>query len=69
MLKKRKAIFILLGLLLAVGLFYVGPCMAQDAQTVERLERMIKEQQKQLESMHSQVTMKLSRKYCPTQAL
>lgn len=53
--KKRKAIFILLGLLLAVGVFYVSPCMAQDAQTVERLERMIKEQQKQLESMQRQL--------------
>jgi len=53
--KKRKAIFILLGLLLAVGVFYVSPCMAQDTQKVERLERMIKEQQKQLESMQRQL--------------
>jgi len=52
---KRKAMFILLGLLLAVGVFYVNPAMAQDAQTVERLERMIKEQQQQLESMQRQL--------------
>jgi len=46
---------IIMGLLLAVGVFYVSPAMAQDAQTVERLERLIKEQQKQLESMQRQL--------------
>jgi len=46
---------IIIGLLLAVGVFYVSPAMAQDAQTVERLERLIKEQQQQLESMQQQL--------------
>jgi Skp family chaperone for outer membrane proteins len=55
MMMKRKAISILLGLLLAVGVVYVSPAKAQDAQTVERLERMIKEQQKQLESMQREL--------------
>ena len=53
--KKQKAIFIFLGLLLAVGGFYVSPAEAQDAQTIERLERQIKEQQQQLESLQQQL--------------
>jgi hypothetical protein len=59
MMTKRKAIFILFGMLLAVGVFYVIPAAAQqgaaDAQTIERLERMIKEQQEQLESLQRQL--------------
>ncbi len=38
-----------------MGVFYVSPAMAQDAQKVERLERLIKEQQRQLESMQQQL--------------
>jgi len=57
--KKRKATVIFLGLLLTVGLFFVSPAAAQegtvDAQTVERLERLIKEQQQQLESLQQQL--------------
>jgi uncharacterized coiled-coil protein SlyX len=53
--KKRKAIIVFLGLLLGVGVFYVSPAAAQDAQTIERLERMIKEQQQQLESLQQQL--------------
>jgi TolA-binding protein len=59
MMKKRKAIIVLLGLLLAVGVFYVSPAAAQEgtvnSQTVERLERLIKEQQQQLESLQQQL--------------
>ena len=57
--KKKKAIVILLGVVLTVGLFYVSPAIAQqataDAQKVERLERMIEEQQQQLKSMQRQL--------------
>jgi len=53
--RKRKAIIIFLGMLLGVGVFYVSPAAAQDAQTIERLERMIKEQQQQLESLQQQL--------------
>jgi len=53
--KRNKEMMIIIGLMLAVGLFCVSPAMAQDAQTVERLERMIKEQQQQLESMQRQL--------------
>jgi len=36
--KRNKGMIIIIGLLLlAVGVFYVSPAMAQDAQTVERL--------------------------------
>ena len=52
---KRNKGMIIIGLLLAVGVFYVSPAMAQDTQTVERLERLIKEQQQQLESMQRQL--------------
>jgi hypothetical protein len=59
MLNRRRNEIIIAGLLLAVGVFYVSPAAAQqtpvDAQTVERLERMIKEQQQQLESMQRQL--------------
>jgi hypothetical protein len=53
--KKRKAIIIFMGLMLAAGGFYVRPAGAQDAQTIERLERLIKEQQQQLESLQQQL--------------
>ena len=53
--KKRKAIYIFVGLLLAVWTYYVSPAAAQDAQTIERLERMIKQQQQQLESLQQQL--------------
>ncbi len=46
---------IIIGLLLAFGVFYLSPAAAQDGQTVERLERLIKEQQQQLESMQRQL--------------
>lgn len=35
--QRNKGMIIIIGLLLAVGVFYVSPAMAQDAQTVERL--------------------------------
>jgi hypothetical protein len=67
--KKQKAIFILLILLLAVGLFCVSPAMAQDSQTVERLERLIKEQQQQLDVMQRQLNqLKQSAADAQTQA-
>jgi len=57
--QKRKVFIFFVLLLLAVQVFFVGPAAAQqspaDAQTVERLERMIKEQQQQLESMQRQL--------------
>ncbi len=55
LIKQNKEMMIIIRLLLAVGVFYVSPAIAQDAQTVERLERMIKEQQQQLESMQRQL--------------
>ncbi len=55
LIKRNKGTMIIIGLLLAVGVFYVSPAIAQDAQTVERLERMIKEQQQQLESLQQQL--------------
>ena len=57
--RKQRAIYILLGLLLAVQMVFVSPASAQqgtaDTKTVERLERMIKEQQQQLESMRREL--------------
>jgi len=57
--KKQRAFLFLLSLLPAVLVFCVVEAAAQqspaDAQTVERLERMIKEQQQQLESMQRQL--------------
>ena len=53
--KKRKATFIFVSLLLSVWTYYVSPAAAQDAQTIERLERMIKQQQQQLESLQQQL--------------
>ena len=57
--RKQRAIHILLGLLLAVQMVFVSPASAQqgtaDAKTVERLERMIKEQQQQLESVRREL--------------
>jgi hypothetical protein len=69
MMKKRKAIWILSGLLLAAGVFFVSPVRAQDTQTIERLERMIKQQQQQLESMQRQLNqMKQTSAEAQTQA-
>jgi hypothetical protein len=57
--RKRNAFIILVGLLLAAQVFYVSPVAAEeggvDAKTVERLERLIKEQQQQLESLQQQL--------------
>lgn len=57
--KKGKPLFILLGLLLAGQLFLVSHVPAQeasaDSKDIERLERLIKEQQQQLESLQQQV--------------
>jgi cell division protein FtsB len=56
---KRKAFIIFVGLLLAVQVFFVSKVAAEegtvDSETVERLERLIKEQQQQLESLQQQV--------------
>jgi hypothetical protein len=56
---KQRAIFILLGLLLVVQVFFVSQVAAEegtlDSKTVERLERLIKEQQRQLESLQQQL--------------
>ena len=56
---KRNAFIIFVGLLLTVQVFYVGQVAAEegtvDAKTVERLERLIKEQQQQLESLQQQL--------------
>jgi septal ring factor EnvC (AmiA/AmiB activator) len=55
----RKPFIILVGLLLAVQVFFVSTVAAQegtvDSETVERLERLIKEQQQQLESLQQQM--------------
>ena len=57
--QKRKVFNLFVVLLLAVQVFFVSPAVAQqgtaDAQTVERLERLIKQQQLQLESMQRQL--------------
>ena len=59
MITKRKAFIIFVGLLLAVQMFFVSTVAAEegsvDSETVERLERLIKEQQQQLESLQQQV--------------
>lgn len=56
---KRKAITVFLGLFLAVQVLLVRTVAAEEGtvstQTVERLERLIKEQQQQLESMQRQL--------------
>ena len=56
---KGKAFIMLVGLLLAVQVFFVSQVAAQegtvDSKDVERLERLIKEQQRQLESLQEQV--------------
>ncbi len=56
--KHNKGI-IIIGLLLAVQVFFVSQVGAQegtvDAKTVERLERLIKQQQQQLESLQQQL--------------
>ena len=55
----RKAFIIVVVLLLAVQVFFVSRVTAQegtaDSKDVERLERLIKEQQQQLESLQQQV--------------
>jgi type II secretory pathway pseudopilin PulG len=53
--KKRRAVIIFVVLLLAAAVFYVSPAGAQDAQKIEQLERLIREQQQQLESMQRQL--------------
>jgi hypothetical protein len=57
--KKGKAMFVVLGFLLAAQVFYVSTVEAQeasaDSKDIDRLERLIKEQQKQLESLQQQV--------------
>jgi hypothetical protein len=53
--KKRRAILIFVGLLFAAQMFYAGAVMAQDAEKIEQLERLIREQQQQLESMQRQL--------------
>jgi cell division protein FtsL len=56
---KGKAFIIFVALLLAVQMFFVNTVTAQegtvDSKDVERLERLIKEQQQQLESLQQQV--------------
>jgi cell division protein FtsL len=55
----RKVFIILVGVLLTVQVFYTSTVAAEegtvDSETVERLERLIKEQQQQLESLQQQV--------------
>ena len=55
----RKAFIIFVGLLLAAQVFFVSTVAAEDgtvdSETVERLDRLIKEQQQQLESLQQQV--------------
>jgi hypothetical protein len=53
--KKRRALLIFVGLLFAAQAFYAGAAMAQDAEKIEQLERLIREQQQQLESMQRQL--------------
>ena len=57
--RKGKAFIIFVALLLAVQMFFVTTVEAQegtaDSKDVERLERLIKEQQQQLESLQQQV--------------
>ncbi|MGD1974874.1 MAG: hypothetical protein PVG73_12475, partial [Desulfobacterales bacterium] len=57
--KKRNRGIKIIGLLLAVSVFFVGAVAAQegtvDPKTVERLERLIKQQQQQLESLQEQL--------------
>jgi len=56
---KRKTFIIFVGLLLAAQVFFVSTVAAEDgtvdSETVERLDRLIKEQQQQLESLQQQV--------------
>ena len=57
--RNRNAFIIIIGLLLTVQVFFVSMVGAQeetvDAKTVERLERLIKQQQQQLESLQQQL--------------
>lgn len=56
---QRKASIILVGMLLAVQVFFVNKVAAEegtaDSKTVERLERVIEEQQQQLDSLQQQL--------------
>ena len=53
--QRQRTIFILSVLLLAVGVVCARPAMANDAERIEKMERLIAEQQQQLESMQRQV--------------
>jgi hypothetical protein len=54
--KKRKwAVFIFSILLLALGVVHIRPAMAGDAEKIKNLERLIREQQRQLELMQRQL--------------
>ena len=59
MIASRKVFIILVGVLLTAQVFYISTVAAEegtvDSETVERLERLIKEQQQQLESLQQQV--------------
>ena len=59
MIASRKAFIIFVGLLLAAQVFFVSTVAAEegtvDSETLERLERLIKEQQQQLESLQQQM--------------
>ena len=59
MLMKRNKGIVIIGLLLAIQLVFVSTVGAQegtvDPKTVERLERLIKQQQQQLESLQEQL--------------
>jgi len=53
----QKVVVILFGVLLTVGLLSVSPSMAQDAQKIERMERLIQQLQQQLESMQRELNL------------
>lgn len=53
--ERQRSIVILSVLLLAVGVLCARPAMADDAERIEKLERLIKEQQKQLEEQQQQL--------------
>ena len=59
MITSRKAFIIVVGLLLAAQVFFVSTVAAEegtvDSEKIERLERLIKEQQQQLEYLQQQV--------------
>ena len=59
MMTKRNAFIIFVGLLLAVQVFFVGPVAAEevkvDAVVLEKLQKIIQDQQEQLDSLKKQV--------------